>query len=89
MRLVWVLAFVPIVGLFGDTARADPYPWCAVYGSNHGGASNCYMLTLQQCREAVSGVGGFCEPNQFYDGQPVRTPEDPPLGRRRPKPQPR
>jgi hypothetical protein len=86
MRFIYALAFVLIVGLASDTARADPYPWCAVYGSNHGGASNCYMLTLQQCREAVSGVGGFCEPNQFYDGLPVRTPEDGPPIRRRSSP---
>ena len=40
------------------------------------GAQNCYFVTLEQCRAAVSGVGGFCKENLVYDGRPVRTPED-------------
>jgi hypothetical protein len=44
----------------------DPYPWCAVYGGSFGG-SNCGFVTWQQCMATVSGVGGFCEPNQFYN----------------------
>lgn len=45
----------------------DPYPWCAVYGGNGGGGTNCGFLTIEQCRATVSGIGGFCEPNQFYN----------------------
>jgi Protein of unknown function (DUF3551) len=45
----------------------DPYPWCAVYGGNMGGASNCGFLTIEQCMATVSGIGGSCEPNQFYN----------------------
>jgi Protein of unknown function (DUF3551) len=53
----------------------DPYPWCAVYSGDAGGASNCGFLTIEQCRATVSGIGGFCEPNQFYNpGKPSRTP---------------
>jgi len=48
-------------------ATADPYKWCAVYGGNFGG-SNCGFVTLEQCRATISGIGGFCEPNQFYTG---------------------
>ena len=48
-------------------ATADPYKWCAVYGNGFGG-SNCGFVTLEQCRETISGMGGFCEPNQFYTG---------------------
>lgn len=47
----------------------DPYPWCAVYSGDAGGASNCGFLTMAQCRATVSGIGGFCEPNQFYNPQ--------------------
>lgn len=59
-------------------AHADPYRWCAVYGGGRGGGGgeNCYFLTIEQCRAAISGMGGFCNPNNFYDGRPVRTPED-------------
>ena len=45
----------------------DPYPWCAVYSGDAGGASNCGFLTIEQCRATVSGIGGSCEPNQFYN----------------------
>jgi hypothetical protein len=31
------------------------------------GASNCGFLTIEQCRASVSGVGGFCVRNQFYN----------------------
>ena len=64
------------MGLLSQPAQADPYPWCAQYGGRSGGATNCYFMTLAQCRAAVSGVGGFCRQNTFYDGRPVRTPED-------------
>ena len=62
----------------GDGARADPYKWCAVYagGGESGGSTSCYFVTIEQCRAAVSGVGGFCAENGFYDGKPVVTPED-------------
>ena len=49
----------------------DPYPWCAVYSGDAGGASNCGFLTIEQCRATVSGIGGSCEPNQFYNPRPA------------------
>jgi Protein of unknown function (DUF3551) len=49
----------------------DPYPWCAVYSGDAGGASNCGFLTIDQCRATVSGIGGSCEPNQFYNPRPA------------------
>ena len=55
-------------------ATADPYRWCAVYSAR--GATNCYFVTIDQCRAALSGMGGFCQPNNFYDGRPVFTAED-------------
>jgi len=52
----------------------DPYRWCAVFGGDAGGASNCGFLTIEQCRATLSGMGGFCEPNQFYNpGKPSQT----------------
>lgn len=62
-------------------SRSDPYRWCAQYGGKSG-ATNCYFMTLDQCRAALSGNGGFCNPNNFYDGRPVRTPEETPARRR-------
>jgi hypothetical protein len=49
----------------------DPYRWCAVYSGDGGGGTNCGFLTIEQCRATVSGIGGFCAPNQFYNpGRP-------------------
>jgi hypothetical protein len=31
------------------------------------GSSNCGFKTLQQCMATVTGVGGSCQPNQFYN----------------------
>ena len=53
-------------------AQADPYRWCADYTVMGGiGARNCYFMTLEQCRATVSGVGGLCVLNPFYDGVPI------------------
>jgi hypothetical protein len=57
-----VLAWSPVTG-----AKADPYRWCAE-GIGQSGSSNCYFLTLEQCRAAASGLGAFCTPNNFYTG---------------------
>jgi hypothetical protein len=43
-------------------ANADPYKWCAQYGGEDGGGTNCGF-----------GMGGFCVPNPFYTG-PDKTP---------------
>jgi len=51
----------------GQPYPYDPYPWCAVYGGRGGGGTNCGFRTWQQCMATVSGVGGSCEPNQFYN----------------------
>jgi hypothetical protein len=77
-----LIATAAMVGSNND-AEADPYRWCATYGKGFGGAENCYFMTIEQCRASVSGLGGFCRPNNFYDGKPVMTPEDAPIVRRR------
>lgn len=56
------------IGIASQPAQADPYRWCAEYGGGRGGGTNCYFVTLQQCEASVSGNGGFCRPNGFYDG---------------------
>lgn len=52
--------------------HADPYKWCAVYGGDMGGATNCGFVTIEQCRATVSGIGGSCDPNPFYTGPAER-----------------
>ena len=57
------------VGATSLSASADPYRWCAEYGGfRGGGGTNCYFVTIEQCRAAASGNGGFCRPNPYYTG---------------------
>jgi Protein of unknown function (DUF3551) len=46
----------------------DNTRWCANYDAGRGlGGQNCGFFTLEQCRATVSGIGGFCVINQFYN----------------------
>jgi hypothetical protein len=56
-----------------DRAAAQNYPWCAEYGGGGEdfGGTNCGFVTLKQCMETVSGVGGFCVHNPM-DQPPVQ-----------------
>lgn len=70
MRMIVVVLF----SLLAFTeAKADPYAWCAEYSGSRGGGTNCGFVTLEQCQWTVSGIGGFCRRNQFYDGKPFTT----------------
>lgn len=60
--LAALAVFIPASG------HADPYKWCAQYGASGNGGRNCGFTTYRQCMATVSGIGGFCEPNQFYTG---------------------
>jgi len=79
-RLALTAAFAGLlaVGVLAtaDGAKADPYRWCAQYGNSDDNGTNCYFMTLEQCRAAISGNGGFCTPNNFYNGAPVTIGED-------------
>jgi uncharacterized protein DUF3551 len=65
------------------------YPWCAQYADRGGGqhpggiilvddgtgGRNCGFKTLEQCRAAVAGNGGRCEPNPMYVPPRPREPQ--------------
>ena len=65
---------VAALSLFGLMAGAGPvsaeitYPWCAQYARD---GRNCGFTTLEQCRAAVSGNGGYCDRNPMYQGPPT------------------
>lgn len=85
MRLMVPVLAIPVLAamtLAATPAQADPYKWCAVYGGFGNTRESCYYMTLGQCRASVSGLGGYCKPSPWYDGRPVRTPEDGPARRR-------
>ena len=46
MRLALVALLVIVTGSFVETAKADPYRWCAEYGGSGqgGGGTNCFTL---------------------------------------------
>ncbi len=82
MRFATLAAAAVVLSSFvASPVQADPYRWCAEYGKRDSWTS-CYFVTYEQCQAAISGVGGFCRQNPFYDGRPVRTPEDGPPPRR-------
>ena len=58
-----------LVALDAAPARAQG-AWCAYYSGTHGG-TNCGFYTLQQCREAISGVGGVCSPSPWVSQDPA------------------
>jgi Protein of unknown function (DUF3551) len=69
------------LALAGAAASGTPiaqaeitYPWCAPCGEQ-GGARNCGFATLDQCRAALSGNGGYCDQNPMHrpgvESQPV------------------
>ena len=72
MRIILTALLGIVAGSSAYAAPADPYPWCAEY-SFRSGASNCYFMTLQQCQATVSGNGGFCRENLFYNPGPKKT----------------
>ena len=76
-RTSTLLIFPALVSVLCDPGPRRPLSLvCGLRGGRGGGGTNCYFMTIQQCRAAISGVGGFCRENGFYDGRPMRTPED-------------
>jgi hypothetical protein len=54
------------------------YPWCAFYGRL---GENCGFTTYQQCRATISGIGGYCAANPWYNGNPSPTGSPPQIRR--------
>jgi uncharacterized protein DUF3551 len=67
MTLAVALALAATLGAAKPAAATD-YPWCAQYGGDDGGGTNCGFTTYQQCQATISGIGGSCTPNLFYPG---------------------
>jgi len=66
MRFAFALAAIMTLGAFDAASPVSAQgAWCALYSGSHGGASNCGFYTLEQCRAAVSGVGGECSPSPY------------------------
>jgi Protein of unknown function (DUF3551) len=74
---LFAIVFLASLAASGRPAAAIEYPWCAQYGGMGDGGRNCGFSTLAQCMATVSGIGGVCERNLFYEGpaeRPARSP---------------
>jgi hypothetical protein len=56
---------VAVVGAAAPARAEVQYPWCAEYSRRVGG-TNCGFVNYQQCRETISGIGGYCYRNPAY-----------------------
>jgi hypothetical protein len=71
---LFAVVFLASLAASGRPAAAIEYPWCAEYsGEDGGGGRNCGFSTLQQCMATVSGMGGGCVRNLFYEGPAERS----------------
>ena len=67
MKLTFLmLGIVAAMSVGGTSAQAQNYPWCAYYGGQMGGSSNCGFVSFAQCMATLSGMGGFCDRNTQY-----------------------
>jgi hypothetical protein len=62
-------AVIALGALEAATPASAQGAWCAYYSGTHGG-TNCGFYTLQQCRWAISGVGGTCSPSPYITDNP-------------------
>jgi hypothetical protein len=69
--LLFALAGLAAGAAMSTVAQAQNYPWCAFYDTGDQ-AINCGFVSREQCMATVSGIGGFCMPNNTY--QPLRPP---------------
>jgi hypothetical protein len=69
MRLLPFVLGIVFVGSIGiaTPARAQNYPWCAIYSDGVvGGITSCGFTTFEQCSETARRVDGFCRLNPRY-----------------------
>lgn len=69
MRLLLAAIALCSIAALPNRAAAVEYPWCVYYMD--GDVSNCGFASAAQCRMALSGNGGFCQPNPSYVGVPA------------------
>jgi len=62
-----ILALLASAVTLAAPARAQNYPWCAIYsGGAAGGGTNCGFVSFEQCMATASGLGSFCYRNTQF-----------------------
>jgi hypothetical protein len=67
MKSLLVLSVIGVATMLATAAKAQNYPWCALYRD---GVWNCGFTTFEQCQATDSGNGGFCIQNNTYQPPP-------------------
>jgi hypothetical protein len=81
MRVAPIALALLGTALFAEPAKADPYPWCAVYGNTGDSRERCYDLTCEACLAQIRGLVGCCNNNPGYTGPAASSGDN----RRRPR----
>lgn len=63
MRVMLIALSIFAALAIGSCVEAQTYPWCALYTKD---SASCSFVTLEQCMADVSGIGGFCQKNDWY-----------------------
>ena len=63
MRVMLIALSILAALAIGSCVEAQTYPWCALYTKD---SASCSFMTLEQCMADVSGIGGFCQKNDWY-----------------------
>jgi hypothetical protein len=65
--LLFVLGIGVVVFGIGTRAKAQNYPWSAIYsGGAVSGGTNCGFISFEQCMATARGMGSFCYRNTQY-----------------------
>ena len=72
MRLPIFLGALAITAMASTGSAQAQEPWCSVDDQTN---VSCLYYTFEQCQEAISGVGGYCQRNPRYGSnrQPRRS----------------
>src|SRR4249919_249139 len=63
-----VVGFLVLLAFAGDASHVvQAQAYCAMYDD---GSKNCGIPTLDSCRQSISGVGGYCAPDQTSQMRP-------------------
>ena len=63
-----VIGFFVLLAFAGDASHVvQAQAYCAMYDD---GSKNCGIPTLDSCRQSISGVGGYCAPDQTSQMRP-------------------
>ena len=63
--LLLLLGIVAATTAVGTRVEAQNYPWCAILDTGDA-ANNCGFVSREQCMATVSGIGGFCQQDDWY-----------------------